>query len=243
MTTDYAVSGMGLIKANEAPTKAQVFSLKDIENHARGIILGARRQADQLLAEAHVVAAEMKRVANDEGLAQGWAEGVNKGRVEGSAAGREQALVEGRDAIRSAVAAFTEATNQLDQQRRELEASALRDVLELAVAIAERVTKRQGELDPAVAVANTTAALRLVVGASDVRIAIHPSNYSTIEEALPKLRLALPTLQHVELQPDPNVTPGGCRLFTAGGEIDADLDIQLRRIAADLVPPTAPEAQ
>jgi hypothetical protein len=115
--------------------------------------------------------------------------------------------------------------------------------LQEAVAIAERVTKRQGELDPAVAVANTAAALRLVVGAADVRIAIHPSNYSTIEEALPKLRMTLPTLQHVELQPDPNIIPGGCRIFTAGGEIDADLDIQLQRITAALVPPKAGEGQ
>ncbi len=41
---------------------------------------------------------------------------------------------------------------------------------------------------------------------------------------------------HVELVDDATLSPGGARIFTLGGMVDADLDVQIDRIVADLVP-------
>ena len=112
----------------------------------------------------------------------------------------------------------------------------LNDVLNLAIVIAERVTKRQGLLDPAVAVANVTEAMKIVVHASDLRIVIHPNQQTALDEALPRLKVQWPELQHVELVADETLEPGGCRLYTTHGQVDGDLNEQLRRIAADLLP-------
>ena len=62
-----------------------------------------------------------------------------------------------------------------------------------------------------------------------------------LTEALPKLQLRWPELKHIELVEDETLSPGGCRIFTRHGQIDADLDGQLQRIAAELVP-APPEA-
>jgi flagellar biosynthesis/type III secretory pathway protein FliH len=40
----------------------------------------------------------------------------------------------------------------------------------------------------------------------------------------------------VQVIEDASIAPGGCRVFTTQGEIDADLDRQIDRIAADLLP-------
>jgi flagellar assembly protein FliH len=227
---------MGVIKSAQAPASAVPFSMKDIENQARGILLRARQQADQLLAAAQAEAAELKKRASAEGLAAGRAEGLAQGRQEGIKAGREQALNEHRNQLSGLITALTHTAAELDRSRRQLEASAVKDVLDLAIAIAQRVTKLQGVLDPAVAVANVVEAMKIVGHASDVRLAIHPTQLAALTEVLPRLRREWPALEHVQLMEDAALAPGGCRVFTAQGQVDGDLDEQLRRIVADLLP-------
>jgi flagellar assembly protein FliH len=128
------------------------------------------------------------------------------------------------------------AAAELQASRAELEAAALQEVVRLAIAIARRITKRQGVLDPQVLTANLEEAMKLVSDASDVRIAIHPNQRKTLDAALPQLGLSFPPLKHVEIVEDPAIAPGGCRVFTRNGQIDADLDVQLDRIVSDLLP-------
>jgi len=78
--------------------------------------------------------------------------------------------------------------------------------------------------------------MRLVVRSTDVRIAVHPGQKQMLAESLPQLRMNWPNLTHVELIEDAKLTPGGCRVFSAHGEIDADLERQIDRVAADLLP-------
>jgi flagellar assembly protein FliH len=107
-------------------------------------------------------------------------------------------------------------------------------VVTLAVKIAERVTKRAGELEPAVLLGNVAEALKLVVGMHNLRIAIHPTQKAVLADALPRLTHQFPTLHHVELIEDAAVSPGGCRLLTRQGCVDATLEEQLSRIAAEV---------
>lgn len=227
---------MGLIKAGNVTARVTAFSMKDIENQAKALLLRARQQAEQLLAAAQVEAEGLKQQAQADGFAEGHQQGLAQGHQEGLKAGREEALQEQRGQLANLVAAMTGAMAQIDASRRELEAAALKDVIRLAIAIAERVTKRQGVLDPQVAIANVTDALRLVTHASDVRIALHPSQMAMLKEVLPRLKSQWPALAHVELIEDESLAPGGCRVFTAHGLVDGDLDEQLRRIVAELLP-------
>src|SRR5688500_15379096 len=79
-------------------------------------------------------------------------------------------------------------------------------------------------------------AMKLVGRAADVRVALHPTQKQVLTDALPRLQMKWPALQHVELVEDPLLAPGGCRIYSNGGEVDADLDAQLDRVVADLLP-------
>lgn len=234
---------MGLIKADAAPAaKACAFSMADIEQAARNILLRARAKADQVLSEAQVLGEELKRKAHETGLASGYNEGIDRGVEEGGKLGHQQALEEHRARLTETVGMLNAATGELNARREALEVDLLHDVVALAVKIAERVTKRQGVIDPNVLSANVGEALRLVTGAHDVRIAIHPTQREVLDDAMPRLRLQFPTLGHVEIVADASVAPGGCRVYTRQGLIDADLDAQLRRIASELLPTPGGEA-
>ena len=114
--------------------------------------------------------------------------------------------------------------------------AALVEVVQLAIEIARRITKRQGLIDPDMLAANLKEAMKLVVRAVDVRIAIHPAQRATLDGVLPQLRIQWPSLVHVKVIEDASIDPGGCRVFTENGQIDADLNGQLDRIAEELLP-------
>ena len=227
---------MGLIKAQQAPPNLQPFSMADVETAARRILLRARQQAEQLLLAAQQEAEGLKQAAHAEGLREGRAQGHAEGLQKGAEAGKAQALAACQQQFAATLGALAQAAMELDAGRRALEAEGLAEVVQLAAAIARRVTKRQGIIDEQVLAANVADAMRLVVHAADVRIAVHPDQRRTLDEALPALRLEWPGLEHVELVDDPTLAPGGCRIFTRGGRVDADLDGQLDRVIAELLP-------
>jgi flagellar biosynthesis/type III secretory pathway protein FliH len=145
---------MGLIKSANTPASLSPFSMRDIEMHAKSILLRAQQQADQLLSAAQMEAVSLKEQARIEGLQEGKQAGTVRGLKEGNAAGQAQALQEHRAALTAAVTALGGAMQELDVSRRALESEALTDVIELAVSIARRVTKRQAMFDPQVLIDN-----------------------------------------------------------------------------------------
>lgn len=227
---------MGLIKSNNAPSTLAPFSLRDIEAQARAILLRAQQEADQFLAKAHTEGEKVRQRAYDAGFTAGQEDGRRKGAEDGQAAGRQAALLEQRAVLETLVKSLTSVVSEIDLSRQQLESVAATDVVKLSVSIARRVTKLQGMLHPEVLTENLREAMKLVVHASDVRIAVHPSQKSALNELLPQLRMEWPNVTHLELLEDVALAPGGCRVLTAGGEIDADLDRQIDRVAADLIP-------
>src|SRR3954469_8152329 len=161
---------MAVIKAEHAPAQSVTpFSMADIERHAKSLIVAARVRAERLILAAQQEAEDLKRAAHAQALVDGKKQGIAQGLAEGRAAGREEALNEHRQELSSVLTSLTEAARQLDASRIELESQAKSAVVQLAIAIADRVTKRMGQLDPAVAEANIDEALRLVVQSADVR--------------------------------------------------------------------------
>jgi flagellar assembly protein FliH len=227
---------MGLIKAQHVPLSASPFSMADIEDAAKRVLLRARQQAEQLLAAAQEEGEKIKAAAKVEGMAEGIREGTAQGMEQGKKAGQQQALAEHKAELQKSVAALTDAATTLNTTRLDLHSMALQEVVKLAIAIARRVTKRQGIFDTHVLTANLEEAMKLVVTHTNLRISIHPSQRKALDEALPQLSLKWPSLKHVEIAEEETISPGGSRITTCQGQINADLDVQLDRVVADLLP-------
>ena len=61
-------------------------------------------------------------------------------------------------------------------------------------------------------------------------------------ESMPHLQIEWPALGQAQIVDDATLTPGGCRVFTEHGQIDADLEQQLDRVVGGLMPPASQEA-
>jgi flagellar assembly protein FliH len=178
----------------------------------------------------------LKEKAIAEGIIDGRKEGIARGLEEGKKAGQQQAHNEHKQQLTQLVNTLTAASKELNASRKQLEATATTEVVKLAVAIARRVTKQYGQLDPNVLTANVSEAMKLVVQSADIRIAVNPAQRDTLTRALPQLKLQWPALEHVSLADDTAIKPGGCRISAGAGHVDASLDAQIDRIAAELLP-------
>ncbi len=225
---------MPLIKADNVPMTSAAFSMADIEQHARQIIARAKVHADQLLADAKVQADKLKANASLEGKALGIEQGKKEGREQATTQARNQALAEQKAKLIETVGVLTKAARELDARLQSIQQEARSELIPLSLAIARRVTGFVAQRDPAIVQANVHEAVRLVMSKAAIRIAIHPSQKQAIESLLPQLKLQWPTMQQVELSEDASIATGGCRVYSAGGVIDAELNKQIDRIAAEL---------
>src|SRR4051812_9170670 len=227
---------MAVIKSINAPSNLTPFSMKDVEQHARAILARAQQKAEQLITEAQITASELKEQAVAEGVIEGRKEGIAKGIEEGKKLGQQQALNEHKQQLTQLVMALTTASKELNASRKQLEAGAMAEVVKLAVSIARRVTKQYGQLDPNVLTANVAEAMKLVVQSTDIRIAVNPTQRDTLNKALPQLKMQWPALEHVVMADDSSIAPGGCKITAGQGHVNADLEMQINRIASELRP-------
>ncbi len=218
---------MPLIKSAIATTTVRL-SLRDFEAEVNERLEHARLGAEQIVAAARDRAGEIGAAAMEQGYKQGYENGV--------ADARREAIEQFGEQLGLAVEALARAAATMEASRAELESAALADVVKLAIGIARRVTKRQGLIDPRVLAENLREAVKQLIRRDDVRIAINPKQRATLDEALAELKVEWPQLERVEIVEDEAIAPGGCRVTGGQGEIDADLNAQLDRIAADLIP-------
>ena len=226
---------MPVIKAHSAPTSIAAFSMRDIEGHARGLIQKARAQAEAMIAAATEEAEALRQEAHALGRAEGQRQGLDQGREQGTQLGKQAAFDAEQPELAAAAALLHQVAAEVEARMADFEEHAKADVLELALAIARRVTRQLGAVNPGVVTANVESAVRLIVSKSDLRIAINPQQRAIVDELLPRLRTTWPQMKHVELVDDPAITCGGCRVSSHAGEIDADLERQLQRVVAELV--------
>lgn len=229
---------MGLIKADNLTNAGVAFSLADIEQQARAMLVRAKAQADQMLAAAQQEAQVIKAQAMKEAKAAGFELGRKEGREQALPQAKAAALAEQKAKLTETVSGFAASASELDRRIAALEQAAQQELVQLAIAVARRVVKSVAERDIAVAETSIRDAIRLVMNKSSVRIGVAPQQLEALRELLPQLKMTWPTLQHVDMSADPTLAPGGCRVFSAAGEIDADLDRQLDRITRELAPGT-----
>jgi flagellar biosynthesis/type III secretory pathway protein FliH len=237
---------MALIKhANlkDLARDAVVLDLGDLARQGQALVAQARAKADQILAEAQAERARLIAGATEEGRAAGYAAGLERGLGEGRATGQAEALAERRERLTGLEEQWKVAVDSFLNERQNMLAEARRDLLRLACEIAGRVTHRQIELDPGVAVSQLEGVLHLVMRPTRLLVRVHPLDRQLVQDALPTLMQRFVSVGHVELAEDAALERGSCVARIAegaggapGGEINAEIGVQLDRIVDALLP-------
>lgn len=184
-------------------------------------------KAREILRGAIAEREKIRERARQEGFERGFAEGREAASVDArEKLSREAAPL--ADVLRAAAAAVGE-------KRAELAVAAERELVRLAVRIAEKVVKAEVESGSRVAIENLRRAVALAARRREVRVRLNPADLEAVEKFLPELRRELVDLGDVKLEADPAVERGGAVVVTPEGTVDADLRTQLLEIERGLL--------
>lgn len=230
---------MALIKhaqSGDLASDAVVLDLGDLRREGERLRARAQAEADRIIAEARAERERLITGAREEGFELGKQEGHAEGVEEGRADGREEARAEAAPRLDALAQSLEQAVERVDAAHEQAMREARRDVLDLALAIGERVAKRAVELDEDAALKQVEAALEVLLRATDLAIQVHPDDAASVEEALPSLKTRLDRSARMRVEPDPSLTRGSAIVRTSGGEIDATVEGQIARIVDSLRP-------
>ncbi|MFG0243926.1 MAG: FliH/SctL family protein [Phycisphaerales bacterium JB054] len=235
---------MAVIKRADAERRAHrpvSLDLGDLDRRGQMLREAAVAEAERIVREAHAERDRLLSDATEVGLARGHAEGLAAGTAEGREAGKAEAVAEFRERLGEMDSAWAAEMATFLHRREALLTEAKRAVIELAVAIAERIVHRQIEIDPTLVQDQLRDLLGLVTAPATLVVRVHPEDEPLVEAVLPRLREQLSGTVHVRFEPDPEVARGACHARTLGGaSIDAGIATQLDRVVRDLLPDRVP---
>lgn len=195
---------------DDVTAKAQAY-LADVRGQAAGIVSDAQGQADQIRQQA-------RRDGRQDAARD--AEEAIQGKIE--------------QQLQFLVPAISEAVVEVQRERTAWLRRWEQNVVTLAVAIAERVIRREVTAQPEISLDLLREALQMAAGMGKLRVHLHPQDRAALASNLAMVVAEMNQLAPTELIADEAITPGGCRVDTDYGSIDQQIESQLNRIREEL---------
>ncbi len=229
---------MAVMKAIEFEQSSQeksCFNLNDIAREAQAIIDNAQQEKQRILEQAQEELEQLRETAKTEGFQQGYDKGAAQGQKEGIEQALEQAQNDFSRNSENLVNVLMNICGQFDQEKNRILWQAEQSTVALAVAIARKVVKNVADFSAQVAMENVKAALELTSKTTKLTVQVNPRDWDHLQEMLRSQNSPLGDYSNITFEKDAAVSPGSCRLFSGQGSVDADLDKQIDRIAAELL--------
>lgn len=192
-------------------------------------------QATQVMTVEEIEAMQQQAYteAFEQGRQQGYDVGVKQGfeegHAEGLAAGKTQGYEEGQELLQKQVAEMTRLMESLSEPLNQLDQAIEDELVQLALAVASQIVRREIKLHPDEIVAVVRHAISVLpVASQTVTLNLHPEDAELLRAAL-KLDDNPPSWR---LQENPLVTRGGCTVETEFSSIDATLEKRLAAVIA-----------
>ncbi len=122
----------------------------------------------------------------------------------------------------------------VQEQLDSFEKRAERTVIRLAIAVAERILKREAAIDQETVLRQIREALRRVMGVGSVRLRVNPADEQIVRDHRAEVLGSSDSVREIIIEADDQIPPGGCILESESGNVDARLATQLKKIEAAL---------
>ncbi len=132
--------------------------------------------------------------------------------------------------LESVTQALTQSLEDVSRLRESLAASGAQDMLRLVMAVAEQIVRRTIEVDKNTILTIIENALQASVRADTYRIRVSPDDLKLVTKQKPLFLASISGLKNLSFEADPEIPPGGCRVDSELGEVDATIETQLDAI-------------
>lgn len=198
------------------------FDLTDMESQADVYLQKVRVEAAKIVQQAEHEAAQIRQNSEQAGK-------------QAAEAAVERVLDEKvSKQMKTLLPALAAAVQQIEDSRqawlRHWETSATG----LACEIAEKLVRRELQSQPQIALEWMQDALRMCAGTAEITIRVSPTEFETLGKQIDQLAAVFHTAGKATVIADEAISVGGCRIETEFGEIDTQLETQLKRLQEEL---------
>jgi type III secretion protein L len=141
---------------------------------------------------------------------------------------RNDARAKGLDEARAEAVTLLFQTRMLRDQAL---AATEKEIVDVALAAAERIVGYELEREPGVIASIVSPLLNRVRGANQVKVRVHPLDVEGLQEATVRLGSQAELNCAILVEPDPTMARGGCVVCTDIGTLDASIEVQLELLA------------
>ncbi|MEK7298621.1 MAG: FliH/SctL family protein [Candidatus Margulisiibacteriota bacterium] len=118
----------------------------------------------------------------------------------------------------------------LSEEKREVIRAAQREILQLALKIAEQILRSEISLNPAVTANIVSEAIEKATNRDEVIVHVNPQDISYMETTRERLQQYMRDIKRLAFEADNSVDSGGCIVETKMGFIDATVTTKLENI-------------
>ena len=148
---------------------------------------------------------------------------------------RRGKCVVGSQRISSATKSVAKLADELEEATQQWLRQWQHETIPLAVSIAERLVRRQLEIDPAILLQWLQDSVRLVQGNQKVQLRMNPTDIEILGTSLTQLLDELKSRTEIELIPDATIAKHGLTLRSSEMFIEQQLKTQLDRLREELL--------
>jgi flagellar assembly protein FliH len=192
--------------------------LNTAKAEANGLIINAQNKAKKITAQAKKEGEILKVQAMEEGKKSGYQTGYQEGFLAGQA--EVDKVIKQKEAVILDLKAAQQKMFTDNEQA----------MVELALAIAEKVIHKQVDLDPSVTVEIAKSVLREAHAGESYLLFVHPSKLESMVQYKSQLAPQMPMGATLQIMADPEIAGGGCRLETNLGFSDGTIESQLNEV-------------
>ena len=191
------------------------------ENKSQIITQTANNEATRIIEDSKKKATEeyeiIKKQAYDEGFKKGEEDGFAKFQ---------------NDAIEALKSLDTLATSSFDMKKNIID-SATRDIIDLVVAIAEKVCHQS--FDDKILHKITLDAIKQLNDKENITIIVNPQLVENVNKMVPSFREEIPNLQSLKILEDNSLSPDGVIVETPDIRLDSRISVQIAEIAQKML--------
>jgi len=229
-----------LLERESAQTKAEeefhnemLNRRKAIEQEAAKIMEMAKKSAENLLSSGKAEAESIKKSVQIEvesirtkSYKEGFALGEEKGVAEGEKSGYHEAKLDWQNLMQETETLIAE----LQTSRMGLLKAAEEEMVKLIIAFAKRIIKTEPILKPAIILSNIDAALNKVADVDKIVLRINLKDKAMTESHKTEFLKRLSTVSELRILEDESLSPGGVKIETGVGMIDASIEMQAQEL-------------
>lgn len=203
-------------------SSAIAYELDDVSEQLTRYLAEARAQAEEILNEARLEADGIRRTAEEDAFAAATrrAEEMHDEKI-----GQQ---------VQTLLPALSAAIVQLADARQAWLRHWERSAIGLSARIAERTIRRELARDPEIKLGLIQEALELAAGSPRLKIMLNPDDFRSLGGQAKVLAGRLAAAAKTEIVSDESISAGGCRVETAHGAIDEQIETRLARIVSEL---------